>query len=138
MKTRIVLDAAAFDVIDQPNTRLWALFQRSVGRDAEICCSAVTLAEVCRGSARTRTIEAFLNRTDARRRVVILATDVPMAKAVGAILYEARVGSEMIADAHVVAACSGADQAVVVTSDPDDISRLAGSLRGVRVVTRTP
>jgi hypothetical protein len=44
----------------------------------------------------------------------------------------------MLGDAHAVAVCAGADNAIVVTSDPDDISMLAKAVRGVRIVTRTP
>ena len=39
-------------------------------------------------------------------------------------------------DAHVVAVCALHDGGVVVTSDPDDIERLAHSVPAVRIVTR--
>jgi hypothetical protein len=71
-------------------------------------------------------------------RILVIPTELPFAKLVGAILYEAHAGSDMIADAHVVAACAAADNALVVTADPADISRLGGALRDVRVLTRAP
>jgi len=46
--------------------------------------------------------------------------------------------SDAMADAHVVAACLAADVAVVVTTDPDDINRLAAVVPGVRILTRAP
>jgi predicted nucleic acid-binding protein len=139
MTFRIVLDAGAFDELDQPSARrLWALIERSITRDGDLCCAAVTLAEVCRGPARTRRVEAMLARPHGGARLSVVPTDERMAKLVGAILHETGTGSEMLGDAHAVAACSGADHAVVVTSDPDDISMLATALRGVRIVTRKP
>jgi predicted nucleic acid-binding protein len=139
MTIRVVLDAVAFDVLDQPNRhKLWALIERSIVRDGDLCCAAVTLAEVCRGMARTRRVEATLARSHGGARIKIIRTDERLAKLVGAILHETGSGSEMLGDAHVVAVCAGADIAVVVTSDPDDINMLATAVRGVRIVTRTP
>lgn len=139
MRTRLVLDSAGFDVLDLAGSqRLWALIERVVSGDGEICCAAVTLAEVCRGRARTRRVEAALARVHGGHRVRVIPTDERLAKLVGAILHETDSGSEMIADAHVVAVCTGADTAAVVTSDPDDIARLATAVRGVRILTRRP
>ncbi|MGH3588638.1 MAG: PIN domain-containing protein [Pseudonocardia sp.] len=139
MTVRVVLDAGAFDVIDQPSAhKLWALIERSIARDGDLCCAAVTLAEVCRGTARTRRIEAALARTHGGARIMVIPTDERLAKLVGSILHESGTGSEMLGDAHVVAACTGADSAVVVTSDPGDIRTLAASVPGVRIATRTP
>ena len=139
MRTRLVLDAAGFDVLDQAGgSRLRALIERVVSGDGEICCAAVTLAEVCRGQARTRRVEAALARVHGGRRVRVVPTDERLAKLVGAILHETGSGSEVIADAHVVAVCAGAETAAVVTSDPDDIAHLATAVRGVRIVTRRP
>ena len=50
----------------------------------------------------------------------------------------AAAGSELIADAHVVAVCAGADAAVVVTSDPDAITALAVTVPGTRILVRRP
>jgi predicted nucleic acid-binding protein len=139
VRSRIVLDAAAFDVIDSTEgAKLRALLEIAVGRDSEVCCAAVTLAEVCRGTARTRRVEAALTRARGGRRILVIPTDERVAKLVGAILHDTGSGSEYLADAHVVAVCAGVDHAAVVTADPDDITRLATALRGVRVVTRSP
>lgn len=139
MSRRLVLDAGAFDVLDRPDGRsLRALMTLAASDDTEVCCAAVTLAEVCRGTARTRRVEAALARDRGGRRIRVIPTDVRLAKLVGGILSDTAQGSEMLGDAHVVAVCSGADTAVVVTSDPDDINMLATAVRGVRIVTRTP
>ncbi|MGH8934030.1 MAG: PIN domain-containing protein [Egibacteraceae bacterium] len=138
MSRRIVLDAAAFDVLDTPNVKISVLIERTVGRGDEICCAAVTLAEVCRGTARTRRVESVLARLRAGKRIKVIPTDERLAKLVGAILNETGSGSEQLGDAHVVAACVGADSALVLTSDPDDIAALAVAVPGTRIVVRDP
>jgi predicted nucleic acid-binding protein len=135
----VVLDAAAFDVIDRPvGEDLRALLRTTLNRDGEVRCAAVTLAEVCRGQARTRRVEATLRQDRGGRRIRIVPTDERLAKAVGHVLSVARRDSCHLADAHVVAVCADADRAVVVTSDPDDIAHLAAALPAVRIVTRRP
>lgn len=59
-----------------------------------------------------------------------------MAKLVGAILHESGNGSDRIADAHVVAACASAESAIILTSDPDDLTGLAAVIPGTRILVR--
>ncbi|MGH3615249.1 MAG: PIN domain-containing protein [Pseudonocardia sp.] len=139
MTARIVLDASAFDVLDTfAGAELRGLIRRASARGTDTCCAAVTLAEVCRGTARTRRIEVGLTRDRGGRRIRVVPTDERLAKLVGAILNDTKRGSEHIADAHVVAVCAGAEHAVVVTVDPADITALAVAVPGVRIVTRKP
>lgn len=139
MTPQIVLDAAAFDVIDTEHGRpLRMLCRRVLARGGALRCSAVTLAEVCRGVARTRRVESALARDRGGRRIEVVPTDERLAKLVGTILHGSGCGSDRIADAHVVAACAGAEAAVVVTADPGDIALLATALPGTRIVTRDP
>src|SRR5664280_1984676 len=53
-------------------------------------------------------------------------TDRSFARLVGALLAEAGAGSELLADAHAVAAAVEVGGGVVLTGDVDDLSRLAG------------
>ena len=139
MSTAVVLDAGAFDVIDDPRASgVRALLRRTIDNGGEVRCAAVTLAEVCRGTARTRRVEAALRRSRGGKRIRVLPTDERLAKLVGAILHDTGSGSERIADAHVVAACATSDVAIVLTVDPRDVSALATALPGVRIVTRNP
>ncbi|MGH8887700.1 MAG: PIN domain-containing protein [Egibacteraceae bacterium] len=139
MSQRTVLDATAFDVLDTAKgRRVRALLERTAVEGGEICCAAVTLAEVCRGTARTRRVEAALARNRGGQRIRVLPTDERLAKLVGAILYETGSGSERLGHAHVVAVCAGADAAVVLTSDPDDIATLAVAVPGTRITIRDP
>lgn len=136
----VVLDAAAFDVLHdaRASTRLRALLRVVHGDGGEVRCAAVTLAEVCRGAARTRAAEAVVARRHAGRRVTIVPTDERLAKQVGAVLHATRSGSERLADAHVVAVCSDAEVAIVISSDPDDLTELSAAIPGTRVLVRRP
>lgn len=139
MNARLVLDAAAFDVLDTHRGEdLRALLRRTATRGGEAYCAAVTLAEVCRGTPRTRRVEAALARKHGGRRINVLPTDERMAKLVGAILNDTESASDRLADAHVVAACAPAASAMVLTADPGDIAALAAALPGTRVLTRDP
>jgi predicted nucleic acid-binding protein len=134
-----VLDAAAFDVIDTvEGAVLRQLLRSMLAHGADVRCAAVTLAEVCRGPARTRRVEAAVARDRGGQRVLVVPTDARLAKLVGSLLHGTGRGSDALADAHVVAVCAAADTAVVVTSDPTDITELATVLPGTRVVTRRP
>lgn len=68
----------------------------------------------------------------------IVPTDFALARQVGAVLDGAHAGTEDIVDAHVVSVCEPFGGGVVVTSDPDDIRRLAAAVPSIRIVTRPP
>ena len=136
---RVVLDAGAFDSLNtRAGARLRTLLERTIIRGGELWCAAVTIAEVARGSARTREVETALGRIYGGAQIRVLVTDETLAKLVGHILYATNRGSESIADAHVIAACVPADLAVVVTTDPDDILELSAAVPGVRIMPRRP
>jgi hypothetical protein len=132
----VVLDAAAFDILDKAfDDHLRDLMKvRPVG--TKVLCAAITLAEVCRGNARTHQVAAALRRDRGGWRIEVVPTNERLAKRVGGLLHAAKLDSCHLADAHVVALCAEADRAVVITSDPDDINRLAVNLPAVRVLTR--
>lgn len=136
----VVLDGAAFDVLDagRPSAKLWALLDRTLSAGGEVRCAAVTLAEVCRGADRTRRAESAIARRRGGQRIRVVPTDEQLAKRVGAILHSTRSGSERLADAHVVAVCADAEVAIVVTSDPGDITELTAAVPGTRVTVRRP
>jgi predicted nucleic acid-binding protein len=136
---RVVLDAGAFDALNtRTGTRLRTLLERTVLRGGEVWCSAVTIAEVARGTARTRELETALSRRYGGEQIRVLVTDETLAKQVGEILFATNRGSESIADAHVIAVCVPADIAVVVTTDPDDIMELSAAVPGVKIMPRRP
>jgi predicted nucleic acid-binding protein len=136
---RVVLDAGAFDVLNtKAGAKLRDLLARAITRGGEVWCAAVTLAEVARGTARTREVETALSRRYGGEQIRVLITDEELAKQVGGILYAAKKGSDWIADAHVIVACVPAEVAVVVTTDPVDIAELSAVAPGVKIMPRRP
>ncbi len=139
MRPLAVLDAAAFDLLDAPaGGALRALLRRTLDAGGEARCAAVTLAEVCRGTARTRRVEVALSRDRGGQRIRVIPTDERLAKLVGAIMEDVGVGSEMLADAHVVAVGAEGEVAIVLTGDPDDLHTLGAAVPGTRYVIRDP
>ena len=134
-----VLDAAAFDVIDTPKgAALRYLLRGVLARGGDVRVAAVTLAEVSRGAGRTARAAAAVARDHGGDRILVIPTDEKLARLVGSVLHTTSRGSEHLADAHVVAVCATADVAVVVTSDPDDITALATAVPATRITTRLP
>jgi predicted nucleic acid-binding protein len=141
MSIAIILDAAALDG-ERYSAATRGLIERTLERDGELWCSAVNLAEVCRGRARTAEVESFLRRGitfgSTKASVKIRSTDEAFAKRVGTLLHSSSRGSEDLADAHVVALCADFETAIVLTTDPEDILSLAESIPAVRVLVRRP
>ena len=141
MKAPVVLDADGLSALAEvrPPNRLRLILDEAHRQDRDVLVPAVVCAEVCRGIERTRAVEAAISRARCRHGrapVVIVDTDFELARQVGAILHATRSGTEDLVDAHVVAACVCYGGGLVITSDPDDIARLATALPGTRVVTR--
>lgn len=141
MSIAIILDAAALD--GEPySAATRGLIERTLERDGELWSTAVNLAEVCRGRARTAEVESFLRRGIGggakKTSVNIRSTDEVFAKRVGTVLHASSRGSEDIADAHVVALCAEFETAIVLSVDPEDILSLAEAVPAVRVLVRRP
>lgn len=140
----LVLDAAAIDALAQsrPPERLRALLREAAQRRREVVVPTVVCAEVARGRARTRSLEAVVRRHDTARgeqpALRLIDTDFHLARQVGAILESTSSGSERIVDAHVIAVCVPEGGGLVVTSDPDDIAVLAGAVPAARIRTVRP
>jgi predicted nucleic acid-binding protein len=140
----LVLDAAGLDALGgaPPPESVRALLAEAHRRGADVIVPTIVCAELCRGAARTRAVEAALGRHDRSRgerpAVRRRDTDFTLARQVGAILHGAEASTADIVDAHVVATCASAGGGLVVTADPVDIERLAQAVPAVRIVTRRP
>lgn len=134
----LILDADALaQLARRPGPRLRALLVVAERRDATVQVAAVTCAEVCRGRARTRSVEALLaRRSTLPGAVEVVPTGFALARQVGAILHAASVRSTHLADAHPVALAVEAGGGVIATSDPTDLERLADAVPAVRVVVQ--
>lgn len=140
----LVLDAAGLDQLasTSPSDSLRGLMRQAWDRDSPFLVPAVVCAEVCRGAPRTRRVEAALaryrTRSSHRPVIKVVPTDLGLARQVGAVLHSVKASTEDIVDAHVVSVCIPFGGGLVVTSDPDDIHRLAAAVPSIRVVTRPP
>ncbi|MGQ0574176.1 MAG: PIN domain-containing protein [Pseudonocardia sp.] len=137
----LVLDSEGLDALAErdPPEELRGLLREALRRGRDVLVPAVVCAEVCRGPARTRRVESALARHVPRQGqrpgVEVVDTDFDLARWVGAVLHGAGASSELLADAHVVAICAGRGGGLVVTSDPDDIARLADAVPSARIIT---
>ncbi len=140
----LVLDAAGLEGLaaDPPPEGLRALLAEALHRGREVVTPTVVCAEVARGRARTRSLEAAVGRHRRERgerpAVRLVDTDFTLARQVGAILDATGSGSDRIVDAHVVAVCVPAGGGLVVTADPGDIAELAAGAPAVRIRTTSP
>jgi len=122
----ITFDAGGLIALDRNDRRVIALLARATERGLRITIPATTLAQAMRNPAR----QARLSRLIRQAGTDLISLDGPDATAVGLLL--ARTASADIADAHVVICAQRARQ-TVVTSDPDDLRRLAPGLQLVAV-----
>lgn len=142
MTLPVVLDADGLDALADPAppNALRALLREALDRGRDVLVPAVVCAEACRGPARTRRVETALARhrptRGQRPPVAVVDTDFGLARQVGAVLHGAGAGSADLADAHVVAVCARRGGGLVITSDPDDLARLAAAVPAARVITR--
>ena len=125
---RLVLDAEGVNALVQDRHCSRRLVEHEIASalrfGREICIASVTLAELYRGTARVAALNALLARLE-DHDVRLRDTDRRFACLVGSLLRSAGVGSAHLADAHAVAAAVEAGGGSVLTSDPDDLTRLA-------------
>jgi predicted nucleic acid-binding protein len=132
---RVVLDQRAVEALagsDGPakrRVRRALVAAQRLQRDAVV--PTVILAELYTGGGRNQMVDAMLSREE--KALLLRDTDRVLARLVGGVLAAAGAGSEDIADAHVVATAVEVGGGVVLTGDPDDLTRLAGSYRTVVV-----
>ena len=118
----ITFDAGALIALDRSDRRVLALLARVAERGMRVTVSATVLAQAIRNPAK----QARLSRLIRQVSTDLVALDGPDATITGLLL--ARTGTADIADAHVVVCARRTGQAVV-TSDPDDLRRIAPELQ---------
>jgi predicted nucleic acid-binding protein len=143
--TPVVLDSAALSMLAAPpkggpSSFVRALLTTAWEQHRRVLVPAVVCAETCRGSARTRAVEALLSRHHLGKTqhgpIEIVDTNIELAKLVGLTLHASQAGSEDIVDAHVIATCVQSGGGLIVTSDPLDMERLKAPFVGVHIVVR--
>ena len=122
----ITFDAGGLIALDRNDRRVLTLLARATERGMRVTIPATALAQAMRSPAR----QARLSRLIRQAGTDLVALDGPDATAAGLLL--AQTGTADIVDAHVVVCAQRAGQPVV-TSDADDLKRLAPGLQLVVV-----
>ena len=122
----LTFDAGGLIALDRNDRRVLTLIARAAERGMRITIPATALAQAIRNPAR----QARLSRLIRQAGTDLIPLDGPDATAVGLLL--ARTGTADIVDAHVAICAQRAGQAVV-TSDADDLRRIAPELQLVVV-----
>ena len=122
----ITFDAGGLIALDRNDRRVLTIVARATERGMRITIPATALAQAIRNPAR----QARLCRLIRQAGTDLIPLDGPDATAVGLLL--ARTGTADIVDAHVAICAQRAGQAVV-TSDADDLRRIAPELQLVVV-----
>jgi predicted nucleic acid-binding protein len=130
----VVLDSEALSVLASPRERgasarrAQAVLQAAAIRGAPVRTSAGVLVEAYRGKARDAAVDRVLNQG-----VEVLSVDRGTARVAARLLTDAELGSRSVIDAIVVATAVRLGGALVLTSDPDDLARLAANHPGVEI-----
>jgi hypothetical protein len=134
MNRCVVLDAEALAALAGPGRRggeVRAAIHAAARLGREIVVPTVILAELYRGPRHNSLVDACLSRETGIR---VRDTDRQFARIVGGVLAAARAGSEHLADAHVIAAAVELGGGLALTSDVEDLGRLAAAYRNVMVI----
>jgi predicted nucleic acid-binding protein len=119
----ITFDTGALIALERRSLRARKILERAMELKVRITVPAAVIAEWWRG------------RTDDRERILAAVRVEPLSESVAKLAGEALVavrGATAI-DAIVVASAAGRGD-VVYTSDVDDLSRLSGHFRAVRIL----
>lgn len=123
----LILDAGAVLAAAQRDRRVRALLEVAWQEGVPVVIPPIVVTQVIRGGAR-----------DAEANRLLHAAFVPfvgerLARAAGRLL--AASGLSDAADAQVVAEAQRLAPATILTSDPDDMGRLAAGVAGIRIIT---
>ncbi len=130
----IVLDTEALSVLASPRERgasarrAQAILAAAAIRGAPVRTSAGVLVEAYRGKARDAAVDRVLNQG-----IEVLSVDRGTARVAARLLTDAELDSCSAVDAIVVATAVRLGGALVVTSDPDDLARLASKHPDVEI-----
>lgn len=136
MSRSLILDAEAVAALaDRRNPRFEEVRAALVAAQRlqrDVIIPTVILAELYRGPQRNHLVDACLSRETG---LITRDTDRPLARLVGGTLHLAQAGSEHLADAHCIATAIETGGGVIITGDPDDITRLAAPYPNINVTT---
>lgn len=133
--TALVLDSEAISQLARRHSGgargvVHAALTVATASGAEVFVPAAVLAEQYRGGRHDQALDACLARYPG---IQVADTTRSLAKRIGNLLARAGRGSADHVDAAVVAVAAGVRSAVILTSDPDDLTAIAGSLPGLAI-----
>lgn len=121
----LLLDSEALSAIAHgPSGRrdkVRALIREMRARNLPVATVASVIAEVVRGRPADAAVFSGLQR----ERVEVVPVDTRVGVKAGQLLGSIRAGSEMAVDAFTIAVADLAGGAIVATTDPSDLKRLA-------------
>lgn len=120
---RLILDSGAVIALSRGDARARAFLHRAVTMGAEVSIPAVVIAETVRGKARDATVNRVIGAVDS-----VVPLDEPIGRAAGALLGASGMNQAIDAAVVAIAAAGGGH---ILTSDSDDLSRLASYAKGV-------
>lgn len=124
--TGLTLDASALIAVDRGDRRCLALLARAAEHGDRITIPSSALAQALRSPVR----QVRLVRLCRHTTTDLMPLDGPDATAVGLLL--AAAGTSDIVDAHVVV-CARRARQTVLTSDVDDLRRIAPDVAAIQV-----
>jgi predicted nucleic acid-binding protein len=113
-----VYDTGVLLAIDGNNRRMWAIHRLAVEDGRRLLIPTVVVAQAWRDARRQVQLGRFLHSCE------VVPVGLEVAKAAGVLCGKARTSDVVDATVVTVALASGA---IVFTSDPDDITLLAGA-----------
>jgi predicted nucleic acid-binding protein len=135
MNRCVVLDTKALAALaGRPGRRgleVRAALRAAARLHREVVVPSVILAELYRGPRHNSLVDACLSRETGIR---VRDTDRSLARIVGGVLSAAQLGSEYLADAHVIAVAVELGGGLALTVDSEDLGRLATSYGNVTVI----
>jgi len=135
MAEALILDSEAVNALARAGARqvladrARAILTVAYDKRALVRVPAPVLAEVCRGPRFDAAVNHFLTG----HGVAVCDLTRAIAQRAGQLLSRARLSSAHAVDAFVVATALEFEAAVIATSDPLDIRRLASPFRHLRV-----
>jgi predicted nucleic acid-binding protein len=117
----LVLDSEGLSKLAVGDARARGYFDSACERGAQVAVSAITLAEALRGGPGDATVHRVLSR------ITVFPVTAAIARQAGELLGATRLSGHRCAIDAVVAATAleMARPVVLLTSDPDDLTRLA-------------
>lgn len=132
---RLVLDAEAVSVLigggngTRRTVRRSMEAARRLGRDVAV--PTLALAGLYRGAGHSQALDSLLTREE--EGILLRDTDRQLARLVGAVLTQARLGPAHIVDAHAVAVAVEDGGGVILTGDVADLEQLAAPYRTIAI-----